>query len=113
MKIIKNRIEVAELKEMSEKMYGNLVKAVVDIKKEIMAVDGELHSDLVELLIEKEKSEPRDLWGVNFYPEETGEKFIEFDSVINIKPSFGNRTRGVESEETKNKIISVAKKYVA
>ena len=45
MKIIKDKITRLELREMSVKMFGNLVKAVVDIDKEIMAVDAELHSD--------------------------------------------------------------------
>ena len=45
MKIIHDKISTAELKEMAQTMFGNLVKAVVDIKLEKMAVDAELHSD--------------------------------------------------------------------
>ena len=78
-------------------MYDNLVKAVVDIEKNLMAVDAGLHSDLEELLIE-DSSLPKNLWGINLWPEESEDKFIEFDSMINLKPALGNRTRGVEKE---------------
>ena len=40
MKIVQNQISINELKEMAEQMFGNLVKAVVDVEKEIMAIDG-------------------------------------------------------------------------
>ena len=111
MKIIKDKIEIAELKEMSKNMYDNLVKAVVDIEKNLMAVDAGLHSDLEELLIE-DSSLPKNLWGINLWPEKFGEEFIEFDSMINLKPALGNRTRGVEKEEIRNKIIEIVNKLV-
>lgn len=40
MKIVKDLISINKLKEMSEKMFGKLVKAVVDIELEIIAVDA-------------------------------------------------------------------------
>ena len=97
MKIVEDKIGIKELKEMSEKMFGGLVKAMVDVEKEIVAVDAPMHADLLDLLIEKESSEPKNLWGINIYPEKLGEDFIEFDSMINLKPGFGNRTRGIDS----------------
>jgi len=112
MEIIKDKISVSKLEEMAEKMFGDLVKAMVDIEKEIMAVDAPMHADLLELLIEKENSEPKNLWGINIYPEKTGEDFIEFDSIMNLKPNLGNRTRGVEDENIRKKIIEVVKKHV-
>jgi hypothetical protein len=107
MKVVKDKIEIAELKDMTKRMYENLVKAVVDIEKDIMAVDAELHVDLEQLLIEKENCEPKNLWGINIHPDFEGEGFIEFDSMINLKPAFGNRTRGVESSEIRNKIVKI------
>ncbi len=50
MKVVRENITVEELKKMSEKIFGGLVKAVVDIEKEIMVVDAELHAD-EELLV--------------------------------------------------------------
>lgn len=112
MEIVKEKITVAELKEMMKAFSGVFVKAVVDIEKEIMAVDAELHADLRELLMEKENSEHQNIWGINLYPEKTGDDFIEFDSMVNIKPGFGNRHRGIDSMEVKEKIKSIVKKLV-
>lgn len=111
MKIIKEKITIKELEEMAQKMFGNLVKAVVDTEKEIMAVDGELHSDEQGLLIEN-GSKQEALWGINIYPEIKDENWIEFDSMINLKPHLGNRTRGIENKETKEKIIEIVNKLI-
>jgi hypothetical protein len=112
MEIIKDKVSIQKLEEMAEKMFGNLVKAMVDIEKEIMAVDAPMHADLLELLIKKENSEPKNLWGINLYPKKTGEDFIEFDSIMNLKPDIGNRIRGIEDENIRKKIIEIVKKHV-
>lgn len=111
MKIITEKITIGEIKEMAKKMFGNLVKAVVDAEKEIMVVDGELHSDEQEVLIEQ-GSKYENLWGINIYPEITDENWIEFDSLINIKPALGYRSRGVEDPKVKEKIIKIVNKLV-
>jgi hypothetical protein len=66
--IVRSKVTRAELKAMAEAMFGNLVKAVVDVKRRVMALGGELHSDEEALLLE-DGSEPRSLWGINLYPE--------------------------------------------
>ena len=96
---------------MAVESFGNLVKAVVDLERELVAVDAELHSDLEALLLQ-DGSKQKNLWGVNIYPEMQGEEFIEFDSLINIRPSQGNRSRGVENRETRAKIIAIVDKRV-
>jgi len=111
MKIIKDKIPLAGLKKMASEMFGDLVKAVVDIEKEVMAVDGELHSDEEALLLEK-GSNQKDLWGINVYPEIEGEDWIEFDSMINLRPSAGNRGRGVDDPKIQKKIIKIVGKLV-
>ena len=112
MKLVDKNISIDELKEMSKKMFGDLVKAVVDIGKEIMVVDAELHSDQEELLLEQD-SEQKNLWGINLYPEKLNtKKFIEFDSFINIRPSQENRGRGVHNPEIQNKIIIIVNRLV-
>jgi hypothetical protein len=111
MKIIRDKILIKDLKDMADKMFGNLVKAVVDIEKKIMAVDAELHADEEALLLEN-GSEQKNLWGINIYPELTGEDFIEFDSMINLRPSQGNQSRGVENLEIQKKIIEIVDKLV-
>jgi hypothetical protein len=112
MKIVDKNISLSELKQMSEKMFGNLVKAVVDIELKIMAVDAELHADEEAHLLEN-RSEQKDLWGINFYPEFFGkEEFVEFDSMINLRPSQGNRTRGVDDQKIREKIIEITSKLI-
>ena len=111
MRILTEPIEVSELKTITEKMFGNLVKAVVDIEREIMAIDGELHADEAELLTES-GSRHENLWGINIYPEVGTEDWIEFDSMINLKPLLGNRTRGIDNPEIKGKILKIISKII-
>lgn len=111
MTIINQAITIKELRDMAEKMFGNLVKAVVDIKKELMAVDAELHADEEAYLLEN-GSEQKDLWGINLYPELAGDDFIEFDSMINLRPAQGNLTRGVENQGIQRSIKAVVNKFI-
>lgn len=111
MKIITGKITLAELKKMSAEMFGNLVKAVVDIEKDIMAVDAPMHADEEAILLEN-GSKQENLWGVNLYPDENGDDFIEFDSMINLKPKQNNRTRSVDNPEIQKKIINIVKRLV-
>ncbi|PJE69659.1 MAG: hypothetical protein COU98_00790 [Candidatus Staskawiczbacteria bacterium CG10_big_fil_rev_8_21_14_0_10_38_10] len=111
MEIITRKISVIKLKELSKRMFGNLVKVVVDIEKGVMAIDGELHADEQALLLEN-GSKQENLWGANIYPDKTGEEFIEFDSVINIRPSQQNRSRGVDNLETRKVILEIINKLI-
>jgi hypothetical protein len=113
MKVInsKTKISNTELKIMAERMFGDLVKAVVDIEKEIMAIDAELHADQEKELLEN-GSVQKNLWGINLYPDDTDEDFIEFDSMINLRPSWGNRSRGVDDEQIRAKIIHIVNTLV-
>jgi hypothetical protein len=113
MEILNRKITVAELQAMADKTFGNLVKAVVDVQQRIIAVDAELHADEETLLIEQ-GSNQKDLWGINFYPklDRGSQDFIEFDSMINLRPSQNNRSRGVENAETRDQIISVVDEWV-
>ena len=111
MKIIREALTLDELNEMAHAMFGDMVKAVVDVDRGLVAVDAELHSDLEALLLE-DGSKQKSLWGINFYPDAHGDEFIEFVSMINMRPSQGNRSRGVENEEIVKKIIEIAAKSI-
>lgn len=111
MKIVQTRISLNELKQMSSETFGTLVKAVVDIKKELICLDGELHSDEEQILLEK-GSQQKDLWGINLYSDLKGEDFIEFDSMINIRPSQNNRTRSVDDPKIQKQITKIINKIV-
>ncbi len=106
MKIIAESLTLKELSNMALNIFGNMVKAVVDVESGLLAVDAELHSDLEALLLEN-GSKQKNLWGINLYPDMEKNEFVEFDSLINIRPSQENRSRGVENEATRNKIIGI------
>ena len=111
MKFIDSTITTAELQKMAEKMFGQLVKAVVDIDKEVMVVDAEMHADEEGVLLEH-GSQQNNLWGINLYPDKTEEDWIEFDSMINLRPGWGNKSRGVDDPRTREKIITIVNKLV-
>jgi len=110
MKIIKKSLTLNELKQMAT-MFGDMVKAVIDVDKGLMAIDGELHSDLEALLLEN-GSKQKNLWGINLYPESVGSEFIEFDSMINMRPSQGNKSCGVNDKATAQKIVEIVTKRI-
>lgn len=97
---------------MANEKFGSLVKAVVDIRQGIMAIGGELHADEEVLLSEECGSKREDTWGINLYPLNNDSEFIEFDSMINLKPACGNRSRGVEDIETRKKIEEIVGKLI-
>ncbi len=111
-RIIKNPISKSELADIAKEEFGDLVKAVVDIEQEIMAVGGELHADEEVLLTENEGSKRENTWGINIYPKKSEGEWIEFDSMINLKPIFGNRSRGVENDAIREKIKKIVEKLI-
>ena len=112
MKLIDSPITNNELFDMSKKMFDGLVKAVVDIEQEIMVVDAELHADQEDYLLQR-GSKQENLWGINIYPEEVGsDNWLEFDSMINLRPSQNNKSRGIENEATRTKVTSIVNKLV-
>ncbi len=96
---------------MASSIFGDLVKAVVDVERKLLALNGELHSDLESLLL-NDGSKQQNLWGVNLYPDIKGENFIEFDSIINIRPSQGNKSRDVEDEKLRQRITEIVDERV-
>ena len=113
MQIARETIALSTLERMAEGMFGNLVKAVVDIEQGIMAVGGEMHADEEALLLDEGSPQPS-LWGINLYPAQFGTpRFIEFDSVINIRPRQGNRTRSVDDAVVCAAVTSIVQRLVS
>ena len=110
MKIVIETLSRDELKQMAA-AFGNFVKAAVDVDRELIAVDAELHSDLEALLL-ADGSKQKNLWGINLYPEMQGDEFIEFDSMINMRPSQNNKSRGVEDEKIRKKIMEIVARRI-
>lgn len=110
-KIIDKPINLQELKNIASKQFGDMVKAVVDLDEKIMAVGGELHADQESILLEN-GSKQGSLWGINLWVDKQGEDFVEFDSMINIRPSQNNRSRMVEDTNIRAQILNLVDKLV-
>lgn len=111
MVILTQSISKDELNELAKACFGDMVKGVADVDKELIALDAELHSDLEAMLLDQ-GSEQNSLWGFNLYPELEDEDFLEFDSLINIRPAQGNRSRGVEDDQIQKKIKELIAKWI-
>lgn len=111
MKIIKDKLTIDELRLLARAGLRYMVKAVVDVETEALAVDAELHANLEGLLMEN-GSDRKNLWGINFYPDATEDELVEFDSMINVKPTQGNSSRDVEDRNLRIKILEIVSKKI-
>ena len=110
-RIVRDRISRADVARLAEDQFGDWIKAVVDVSRGTMAIGGDLHADDEAALL-ADGSRQSDLWGINLYPGESGSDWIEFDSMINLRPSQGNRSRDVDDEETRARIRAVVESLV-
>jgi len=111
-RIVSEPIPLAELRRIASEQFGDFVKAVVDVQRGVMAIDGELHADEEAVLLD-DGSRQTDLWGINLYPDRAGGERIEFDSMINVRPSQGNRSRSVEDGAIRRQIEAIVTRLVA
>jgi hypothetical protein len=98
-----NPVSIDELRALAQGRFGDMVKGVVDLERRILLLDADLHADQEAALL-ADGSAQRDLWGINLYPDVEGPDWLEFDSMINLRPSFGNRSRGVDDPATQQAI---------
>lgn len=110
-KILSEPTPVETLKSMASEQFIDMIKGVVDLEKQIIAVGGSLHADEEKELLES-GSQQQNLWGINIYFDVDEEDRIEFDSMINIRPTQGNKSRGVEDLKTREKIISIINRLI-
>jgi hypothetical protein len=104
-------IGMAELRHLAEGRFGDMVKAVVDVQRNVMILDADMHADEeAELLADG--SQQQDLWGINLYPDLGDPQWIEFDSMINLRPSFGNSSRSVDDSATQQAIVRLVNQLV-
>lgn len=109
--IVRDTISKSALRDMAGRQFGDMVKAVVDVEAGIMAIGGELHSDEEALLLD-EGSRQSNLWGINLYPEKPSDEWIEFDSMINVRPSAGNHSRHIERMEIRDAVTQIVQQLV-
>ena len=93
-------ISLDELRTLAQTRFGDMIKGVVDLERGILLLDADLHADQEASLL-ADGSKQTNLWGINLYPDVAGEDWLEFDSMINLRPSFGNRSRGVDDPATR------------
>lgn len=112
MRLVRAPIDLVVLSELACSQFGDLVKAVVDVGQAMMVIGGELHADEEAYLLDAGSNQD-DLWGINLYPAQYGETdWIEFDSMINMRPSRGNRSRSVDDPATQRRIVEVVGQLV-
>ena len=110
-RIVREQLTRSELVTIASDQFGDMVKAVVDVERGIMALGGELHSDEEALLLDDGSSQ-RNLWGINLYPSADEADWIEYDSMINVRPSQGNRSRGVEDAALRARIRRIVNELI-
>jgi Protein of unknown function (DUF5674) len=104
--IVSASITLDALRGIAQEQFGDFVKAVVDVEQGIMAVGGELHADAEAILLDQ-GSRQAALWGINVYPEQEAADRIDFDAMINVRPSQGNRSRSVEDPSIQQRIRDI------
>jgi hypothetical protein len=112
MQIVSVPVPLDELRRMAGQQFGDFVKAVVDVERGVMAIGGELHADEEALLLQ-DGARRGDLWGINLYPGRPRSDLIEFDSMINVRPTQGNRSRSVEGAQVRRQIEDIVERLVA
>jgi Protein of unknown function (DUF5674) len=104
-------VTMEELRRMAGERFGDMVKGVVDLQRGILLLDADMHADQeAELLAEG--AAPCDLWGINLYPDLEASEWLELDATINLRPSFGNRSRGVEDPATREAVADLVDRVV-
>jgi hypothetical protein len=109
--IVTTPLPLAAVRRIADTQFGDFVKAVIDVRQGVMALGGELHADEESALLER-GARQADLWGINLYPDRPGDAFVEFDSMINVRPSQANRSRGVEDPAVRQGILDVVARLI-
>lgn len=109
--ILDQKIAMEEVKKMADLWYGTMIKGVVDIEGGKVALGGEYHIEGSELLTST-GSKFEDVWGFNVRFEENENGVLEFDSMVNIKPNFGNRSRSINSADVIKKATEIIHKFI-
>ena len=88
-----------------------MTKGVVDLDSGLIALEAQMHADLEQILL-NQGSRQQALWGFNLYPEKDGPAFIEFTSLINIRPAQGNASIEVQEPAIRKQILEVIQKWI-
>jgi len=109
--ILDHKISMEEVKKLADFWYGTIIKGAVDVEGNRVALGGDYHIEDSELL-SSTGSKFEDIWGFNIRFEENPNGVLEFDSMVNIKPNFGNRSRNISNDEIIKKATKVIYKFI-
>ena len=101
--VVTTRIPAAELSRLVREQFGDMVKYVVDVDREWIAIGGQLHADAEKVLLDR-GSRQASLWGANYYPGRGRVDCVECTSLINIRPAAGNQGMEVEDAVLRERI---------
>lgn len=104
--ILSSKIDPEMLHRLVGAYFADMVKYVVDVRRRVIGIGGELHADAEQLLLE-DGSRQENLWGANYYPGIRPEGCIEYTALINIRPAQGNRSMEVADEATRRAIREI------
>ena len=110
-KILDNKINIEEVKKLADSWHGTMIKGTVDVELRRVALGGDYHIESSEILTSS-GSKFEDVWGFNIRFEENKDGVLEFDSMVNIKPNFGNRSRGINNQEVIKKATHIIYKFI-
>ncbi|MCX4339749.1 MAG: DUF5674 family protein [Lachnospiraceae bacterium] len=109
---MKEKLNGLESLGEKESFFEDMIKGVVDIKRGVLAINAELHSDLEKYLLDN-GSDNRDLYGINILLDDYE---IEFDSLINPprnrEAGFPRAGRDVADPVAREKIVEVVNKWI-
>ena len=109
--IIRSKISRDYLNQLVKENYGDMIKGVVDLGRQIIALGGELHADAEEILLE-DGSRQEFLWGFNIFPSRPSAEKIEYVSMINVRPKQNNFTPTIRDLKLQEQIKNLIEKLV-
>ena len=104
--VVGDKISLEELKKLAKVFYVSMIKGVVDIEKEIITFGGEYHMDANVKILEN-GSIQKDVWGFNIYFDKPRDEWIEYTSLINIRPQQDSYSMEIYNEEIRNRMKEI------
>ncbi|MEK7093492.1 MAG: DUF5674 family protein [Patescibacteria group bacterium] len=105
-RIVETTIALSDLRDVAKEFYDDMVKGAVDIENDIAAFGGEYHIDASNVLVEQ-GSHQGDIWGFNVLLDQPKESWIEYTSLINIRPQAGNRGMEVMDAKVRDRMKKI------
>ncbi len=104
------QLQMADLEQFLNSPFEKMIKFVVDVRLEKIALGGEMQADAEEELI-RGGSAQGDLWGGNLWPWERPPR-IEYISLINIHPAADNRGMEIRLDHVRRAVRDVVREWV-